>query len=212
MQTPEGGYGIETPLIGRHNVENILGVAAAAWASGIAMEAILRGIASFQAVPGRLESIPTGIGAQVVVDYCHTPDALEKCLRALQAVPHERVITLFGCGGDRDPIKRPIMGEIALRLSDRVIVTSDNPRTEDPHKIVQDILKGMSGGEEKFIVIEDRREALRKGIEELREGDIFLIAGKGHETYQIIGRQKFPFDDREIAREYLAQAGKGAGA
>lgn len=210
LRTPDGQTRrILTHLIGRHNVENIVGVIAAAWACGVPFETIVRGIQAFSAVPGRLQSVPNGIGAQVVVDYCHTPDALEKCLLALHAIPHKRIITLFGCGGDRDPKKRPIMGEIALRLSDRVIVTSDNPRTEDPQKVIQDILAGMQENQEKYTVIPDRREALFQGIKELSEGDIFLIAGKGHENYQIIGRQKFHFDDREIAAEYLHTTGKG---
>ena len=199
-----------TPLIGRHNIANILGSIAAAWAAGVSLEAIRIAIDTMQAVPGRLESIPNGIDSQIVVDYCHTPDALEKCLHTLNAIPHKRIITLFGCGGDRDRGKRPLMGSIALRLSDQVIVTSDNPRTEDPLEIIKEIEAGMTEGKDRYVVIPDRREAIRFGIDKILQGDIFLLAGKGHETYQILGRKKTPFDDRVIAREFLFEAGKGA--
>lgn len=202
---------IHTHLVGRHNVYNIMGAIAAARSGGVSLEAIRRGVESMRSVPGRLESVPNGIGAQVVVDYCHTPDALEKCLHTLNAIPHKRIITLFGCGGDRDRSKRPIMGEIALRFSDYTIVTSDNPRTENPQSIIDEILSGMTESQGRYAVISDRREAIRKGVEELQSGDIFLLAGKGHETYQILGRQKYPFDDRLIAREYLNEMGKGVG-
>lgn len=212
LETRQGDrLAIHTHLIGRHNVYNILGAVAAAWAGGIPLDAIRRGVENLVAVPGRLESIPNKIGAQVVVDYCHTPDALEKCLHTLVAIPHRRIITLFGCGGDRDRSKRPIMGEIALRFSDWVIVTSDNPRTEDPLAIIREIEAGMKEGKDRYTVIPDRREAIRAGVAELQTGDIFLLAGKGHETYQIIGRTKTPFDDRQITHEFLFEAGKGDG-
>ncbi len=201
---------IQTRLVGRYNVANILGAAAMAWACGVPLESIRQGIESCGAVPGRLESVPNGVGAQVVVDYCHTPDALEKCLLALKAVPHQRILTVFGCGGDRDSGKRPMMGEIALRLSDRAIVTSDNPRTENPQQILNDIETGMTFDKARYVVIPDRREAIKTAVDELASGDILLIAGKGHETYQILGRKKVPFDDRELTRKYLIEAGKGA--
>ncbi len=210
LEFPEGSQcAVHSRMIGRHNIYNLLAAGAAAWAAGAPVEVIRRGLEACHGVPGRLEPVPNTIGAQVVVDYSHKPDALEKCLQALRAIPHQRIITLFGCGGDRDKSKRPTMGAIALRYSDRVIVTSDNPRTEDPERIIQDIVAGMAGGGGRYRVIVDRREALRAGVAELRPGDIFLIAGKGHETYQIIGRQKFPFDDREITRQLLIEAGKG---
>jgi len=206
---PEEDFVVRTRLVGRYNIYNLLGSAATAWACGVPLEAICEGIQQFSQVPGRLESVPNCIGAQVVVDYCHTPDAMQKCLETLAALPHRRILTLFGCGGDRDRTKRPIMGEIALRLSDRVIVTSDNPRTEAPLQIIREIEAGMAFGRNRYVVIPDRREALRMGVDELQPGDVFLIAGKGHETYQIIGREKFPFDDREIARSLLIELGKG---
>ncbi len=202
---------VETGLIGRFNVYNVLGAAALAWACGTPVEAIWRGIAKMKNVPGRMETVPNRINAQVVVDYSHTPDALDKCLRALKAIPHQRIITLFGCGGDRDKTKRPQMGAIALAHSDRVIVTSDNPRTENPDRIIEDIETGMREQRDRYTIISDRREALKAGVKELREGDIFLIAGKGHETYQILGREKTPFDDREITRNLLIESGKGKG-
>lgn len=201
--------GISTQLVGKHNVYNLLGAIAVAWCADIPMDAIQKGIQRLSAVPGRLESIENSIHAQIVVDYCHTPDALEKCLQTLSAIPHRRIVTLVGCGGDRDPGKRPLMGKIALDYSDFVIVTSDNPRTEDPHKIIRDIEAGMTSGKDRYTVIPDRREAIRAGIDRIEPEDILLIAGKGHETYQIIGRAKYPFDDREIARRMLAETGKG---
>ncbi len=202
-------FPIHTQMVGLHNVANILAAVSAAWAGGVPLDVIRKGVELMPSVPGRLESIPNSIGAQVVVDYCHTPDALEKCLHALTAIPHNRIITLFGCGGDRDKGKRPMMGEIALRFSDHVIVTSDNPRTEDADMIIKDIEAGMTAGKEKYDVIPKRKEAIKAGVAELKEGDIFLVAGKGHETYQIIGSEKTPFDDREITTDYLNQAGKG---
>ncbi len=210
LQNPENlMLTISTPLLGRHNIYNILGSAAAAWAAGVPLNLIEKGIAQFQAVPGRLEPVPNAIGAQVVVDYCHTPDALDKCLQALRTLPHNRILTVFGCGGDRDTGKRPQMGKIALNLSDVVFLTSDNPRTEDPQKILREIEAGMNQPGKHYTTIENRREAIRAAAHELREGDILLIAGKGHEDYQIIGNEKIHFDDREAARDCLIECGKG---
>jgi UDP-N-acetylmuramoyl-L-alanyl-D-glutamate--2,6-diaminopimelate ligase len=139
----------------------------------------------------------------VIIDYAHTPDALENIIGSFKALEAGRVVTLFGCGGDRDATKRPEMGEIAARLSDFVIVTSDNPRTEAPDKIIEHILEGMKGTKTPYIVIENRREAIGWALKNARPGDIILLAGKGHETYQIIGKEKFPFDEREIVGELL---------
>lgn len=200
---------VRSPLVGRHNVENMVGAAATAYACGLSPEAIHQGLEALSSVPGRLESIRNNVGAQVVVDYCHTPDALEKCLQTLCGLPHNRIITIVGCGGDRDPSKRAPMGEIALRYSHWVIVTNDNPRTEDPQSIIKDIENGMDGLNERYTVIENRREAIASAMEMLAEGDIVLIAGKGHETYQLIGHTKYPFDDRLVARECLIALGKG---
>jgi UDP-N-acetylmuramoyl-L-alanyl-D-glutamate--2,6-diaminopimelate ligase len=210
VHTPDGNYLRFQPyFLGRHNIYNVLGAVAVAWSCEIPLHVSKKGIEDIAAVPGRLETVPNKIGCQVVVDYCHTPDALEKCLQTLQEVPHRRILTLFGCGGDRDPLKRPLMGEIAMKYSDEVIVTNDNPRTEDPDKILRDIQEGMKQGKSKYVVIPDREKAIRTGIRKLGENDIFLIAGKGHETYQIIGREKRPFDDRNIAQKYLNEKGGG---
>lgn len=208
LHLPNGHAHVHTPFIGKHNVYNVLGVCAAAYAQGLTLDEIQHGISQFQPVPGRLEQVKTSIGAQVVVDYCHTPDALEKCLETLDAIPHKRLMTLFGCGGDRDPVKRPLMAQAAERWSDVVIVTSDNPRTENPTKIIEEIMAGIHGSSKVIHVIEDRRLAIQTAIEALEEGDLLLLAGKGHEDYQIIGKAKHPFDDRLIAREYLKQLGK----
>jgi UDP-N-acetylmuramoyl-L-alanyl-D-glutamate--2,6-diaminopimelate ligase len=150
-----------------------------------------------------METVPNEHGLTVVVDYAHAPDPLEKALEMLRTICSGKLVCVFGCGGDRDRGKRPIMGSIAERLADRVIVTSDNPRTEDPETIINEIFKGIQD-RSKVRRIADRRQAIAAAIEELEPADILLIAGKGHEDYQIIGTTKLPFDDREVARENLA--------
>lgn len=209
LRFPDASFDVLTPLQGRHNVYNILGACAAAYSQGVEPTQLAQCVESLNAAPGRLEQVENGIGALVVVDYSHTPDALEKCLETLNAVPHQRILTVFGCGGDRDKTKRPKMGAIALRLSDKAFVTSDNPRTEDSQAILDDVVAGMTG-EGEYVVIADRDQAIRAAIEELQADDILLIAGKGHETYQILGRDKIHFDDRETARKHLLALGKGA--
>ena len=208
-----------SPLVGRHNVENILCAAGAAAALGIAPETVGRGIAALACVPGRLERVDTARGIGVYVDYSHTPDALENALRALRALTAGRLICVFGCGGDRDRTKRPVMGAIAGRLSDLAIVTSDNPRSEAPEAIIADILPGLrregaqpldpaaAGGlnGRGFVAEPDRRTAIALGLRAARRGDVVLIAGKGHETYQVIGGQTIHFDDREEAARVLAE-------
>ena len=153
-------------------------------------------------VPGRFESIPNHRNVGVIVDYAHTPDALEKLLDAARPLTKGRIITVFGCGGDRDSIKRPIMAGVASNRSDVTVLTSDNPRTEDPATILQEVASGIASGRE-YVQIEDRIEAIHFAIEQAKEGDTVVIAGKGHENYQIIGRQKIHLDDRETAREAL---------
>jgi len=155
-------------------------------------------------VKGRVEVVPTGRDFTVIIDYAHKPYALENIIKTFKEFAPGRVVTLFGCGGDRDKMKRPLMGEIAARLSDFVIVTSDNPRTEDPGKIIEDILSGMQNTKTPYVVIENRREAIGWAIKNAQPNDIIILAGKGHETYQIIGKEKFHFDEREIVREFLA--------
>ena len=156
-------------------------------------------------MPGRLEAVPNSKGIHILVDYAHKPDALEKVLTMLKGLKGAgRLITVFGCGGDRDRQKRPVMGKIAVELSDQVFITSDNPRTEDPNDIIEEILVGTLGYRN-FVVQADRREAIYAALRFSQAGDIVLISGKGHENYQIIGTQKYSFDDRFIAQEAMTQ-------
>lgn len=193
-------------ILGRYNVYNVLGAISIALLLGIKREIVLDKIKELKGAPGRYELVNCGQDFTVIVDYSHTGDALENILKSINELKKGKVITVFGCGGDRDPSKRPVMGEIAERLSDIAIVTSDNPRTEDPHKIVEQVLEGMKG--KKHIVEEDRDFAISKAIELAEVKDIILIAGKGHETYQILGRKKIHFDDREIARREIVKKKK----
>lgn len=214
LVTPAGELPFSSPLLGRYNLSNLMAAAAVGYALGIRPEVIVRGIASHGTVPGRLEPVKNRQGITCLVDYAHTGDALENVLTTLRKLTSGRIITVFGCGGDRDPGKRPIMGEIAARLSDLAIATSDNPRTEDPFVILEQVRSGIlpmglheftrdelqAGLQGKgFIALENRREAIRLGARLSRPGDILLLAGKGHEDYQIIGRLKHHFDDREEA-------------
>lgn len=195
-----------TPLKGVHNLYNILSAVSFLMRMGVKEEAIVNGLKSFEGAPGRLEEIRSRKGT-IYIDYAHTPDALEKVLKALRLITRGRLIVVFGCGGDRDKGKRPEMGRIASLLSDVVIITSDNPRSEDPHAIIDDILKGVKckefNGERGYIVEVDRGKAIRKGIEIMNEGDVLLVAGKGHENYQIVGEKVIPFNDREEVKKVL---------
>lgn len=207
-------------LIGAANLENILGAVGAGFALALPEAAIVEGIERLKSVPGRLEKIDNERGIAVLVDYAHTPDALEKVLGAVRPLTDGKVFTVFGCGGDRDRGKRPLMGEIAARLSDIVILTSDNPRSEDPWRILRDIEEGVrragvgclethaAGVEARrgYGIEADRREAIRIALRWARPGDLVLIAGKGHEDYQILGAEKIHFDDREVARELFSRA------
>lgn len=193
---------VTLPLVGRFNVENALVAFGIGLALGFTNEAIVSALESAPQVPGRLERVTGSKGAHpgfgVLVDYAHTPDSVAKAIDAVRAVTDGRVLCVFGCGGDRDHGKRPKMGTAAL-AADFAIVTSDNPRTEDPDAIIEQILSGMKGHEERYAVMPDRAEAIRFAIGRAREGDVVLIAGKGHEDYQIIGNVKHHFDDREVA-------------
>ncbi len=195
---------IRSNLLGRPNAYNVAAAFGGALAAGLVPEAIRDGIESLQGVPGRMERVEEGQPFLVIVDYAHTPDALENMLRTVRALPHRRLITLFGCGGDRDRSKRPIMGEIAARLSDVVIATSDNPRTEDPAAILNEIEIGLAKGSAGYRLILDRRAAIQTAVAMAEKYDAVVIAGKGHESYQIIGNDALPFDDREAAREAIA--------
>ena len=202
-----GALGIKTPLRGRFNVENMLGAIAAGRLLGIDDDTIIRGIESLPGVPGRFEAVDEGQPFTVLVDYAHTPEALENVLRAAQDLDSGRVICVFGCGGDRDRGKRPVMGRIAGELADLAIVTSDNPRSEDPRAIIDEILAGAEGELE---VEADRRDAIARAVEEAESGDVVLIAGKGHEQGQQFRDRTVPFDDREVVREALRRLGAAA--
>ncbi|HSA91590.1 MAG TPA: UDP-N-acetylmuramoyl-L-alanyl-D-glutamate--2,6-diaminopimelate ligase [Terriglobales bacterium] len=212
LATPRGSASISTHLIGRVNVYNILAAAAAAVGRGCSLDAIRRGVAAVHRVPGRFESVDCGQPFAVVVDYAHTDDALRNLTAVARAfVSREghagRVITLFGCGGDRDRTKRPLMGDAAGRGSDFVLLTSDNPRSEDPLAIINDALVGLQKTGTRHLVEPDRRRAIERAIAEARTGDIVLIAGKGHERVQVSAAGSLPFDDVEVARETLRAAG-----
>ncbi len=190
------------PLIGRFNVYNSLAALAASYALGLNLRESVRNLAECPQVPGRLESVGQHLNFRVYVDYAHTPDALEKVLETVRELKPKRLITVFGCGGDRDKAKRPLMGAAVQRVSDVAIVTSDNPRTEDPAAIIRDIEAGMTKG--RYAAIVDRREAIYEAITRAGEKDIVLIAGKGHETYQEIGGVRHDFDDRKVALNAIA--------
>ncbi len=218
VAAPGGSYNFKTPLVGAHNVENILSAVGVATVLDISSDTMKAGIEALSAIPGRLESIENNIGRFVYVDYAHTPDALENVTSALKKIAPARLICVFGCGGDRDKEKRPLMGEIVARLCDLAIVTSDNPRTENPEAIINQILPGIkkikgieysaknltTGFTAKGYTVEpDRRRAIELAILASRPEDAVLIAGKGHETYQILGTSVIDFDDREEARKVL---------
>ena len=198
---------INCPLVGRYNVYNCAAAAGIALLEGLSLGQVVDGLATFANVPGRLQSVPNDRGLHVFVDYAHTPDALENVLKALREVrgPGAQVITVFGCGGDRDRKKRPLMGAAAQGLSDRIIVTSDNPRTEDPGAIIDDIYTGLDTSAAGVSRCDDRAEAIRLAITSAKPGDIILIAGKGHEDYQIIGERTIHFSDSETAGQFLNQ-------
>jgi UDP-N-acetylmuramoyl-L-alanyl-D-glutamate--2,6-diaminopimelate ligase len=215
VDTPRGRLAIRSPLVGRPNVYNILGVIGAATALDLPPDAIERGIARLQRVPGRFQIVSTPADdVRVVVDYAHTDDALKNLLETVRPLTSGRLITVFGCGGDRDRSKRPLMGAVAARMSDLVLLTSDNPRSEDPARIIEDITRGLAptpqpGGPTRavtpFETNVDRRAAIRQAIRAAAPGDLVVIAGKGHEKYQVIGDRTLPFDDVEVAREALGQ-------
>ena len=190
---------------GKFSVYNGLSAISAALILGIDLKAAAAALEGCAGVKGRAEVVPTGRDFTMIIDYAHTPDALENIINTVRGFAAGRVVTLFGCGGDRDSKKRPIMGKIAADKSDFVIVTSDNPRTEEPSAIINDILAGMEGTETPYTVIENRREAIGWAIENAKPRDIIILAGKGHETYQILGREKFHFDEREVIAQFLAK-------
>lgn len=190
---------------GHFTVYNSMGAAICALASGLEFETVLKLLSEAPGVPGRVEVVPTNTPYSVVIDYAHSPDGLQNVLSSLREVAKKRIITVFGCGGDRDRTKRPKMGKIVGALADVAVVTSDNPRTEDPEAIIQDILPGMNGSRARIKVIPNRTEAIRYALSIAKADDLVLLAGKGHETYQILGTQKVHYDEREIVSQILAE-------
>ncbi len=209
LHTPKGEVAFRSPLVGQYNLANLLAAVGAVLHLGVDLKLIAEVLPQFSGVPGRMERVQLSTTAQdisIIVDYAHTPDSLENLLRAARPFISGKMICVFGCGGDRDRTKRPKMGQIAAQLADQVVVTSDNPRTEDPGRILQDILAGIVAIEP--VVICDRATAIRTAVLEAQPGDGVLIAGKGHEDYQILGTEKIHFDDREQARAALMQRQK----
>jgi UDP-N-acetylmuramoyl-L-alanyl-D-glutamate--2,6-diaminopimelate ligase len=210
--TPIGRLELESPLVGRPYVYNTLAAVSAALVLGFSLGEIQRALEGCMGAPGRFERVPNSGGFAVVVDYAHTDDALEKVLETAREVSRGRVVTLFGCGGDRDRTKRAPMGEAAGRGSDFVVLTSDNPRGEDPSRILTDAEEGLARTSCRYEVISDRRQAIFRAIDEARPGDVVVLAGKGHEDYQILADRTIHFDDREVAHEALEARGLAAGA
>jgi len=199
-------YDFQTKLLGRHNIANLLSAAATLVGLGWSVESALKLLSHCTGAPGRLERVGQQGGCEVLVDYAHSDDALEQVLKSLEAVRDARkgrIITVFGCGGDRDKLKRPKMARVVSLLSDITVATSDNPRTEDPASIIDDIEAGILSDRTQYLREVDRRSAIHAALRLARPEDVLLIAGKGHETYQIIGKEKLPFDDREVVREYF---------
>ena len=201
-------YKFEIDLVGEYNLYNVLGCVASALSLGIEMDFIVKKLETMPAVPGRFETIKNDLEVRVVVDFAHTDDGLLNVGKTLKQITDNRVITIFGAGGDRDHEKRPKMAKAAVKFSDYIILTSDNPRTENPVSILADIEKGLINEKypfDKYLIIEDRERAIKHGMKLLKKGDSLLIAGKGHETYQIIGTEKTHFDDREVVRNFLKE-------
>jgi len=203
LKTPRGERRVTSPLVGRPHVYNMLAATGAALELGFDLETIVKGLETCAGAPGRFERVATDGDFAVIVDYAHSDDALLNTLKTARDLTKGRIITVFGCGGDRDKTKRVPMGEVAGRHSDLVIVTSDNPRTENPLAIIEEIEKGLQNTNCPYLSISDRREAIHQAIFKAKPDDVVIIAGKGHETYQIVGSEKYHFDDREIAREAL---------
>jgi len=217
VRTPQGTFPIRSTLVGRPNVYNILAAVSTGTALGLPLDAIERGVTALAGVPGRFEVVS---GAKdevtVVVDYAHTDDALRNLLETARPLTRKRLITVFGCGGDRDRTKRPLMGAVAGRLSDLILITSDNPRSENPARIIEEIQRGLTpdtrrDSSQRLVTVVDRLEAITTAIELARPGDLVLIAGKGHEKYQVIGTQVLPFDDVAVARKALSRRRSNSG-
>ncbi|MBI5636440.1 MAG: UDP-N-acetylmuramoyl-L-alanyl-D-glutamate--2,6-diaminopimelate ligase [Nitrospinae bacterium] len=208
LATPKGDVSFNIPLPGHHNIQNAMAAFSAGYAEGIELETVVKGIETAPPVPGRFEKVDAGQDFAVIVDYAHTDNALENVLKTARGITKNRLICVFGCGGDRDRTKRPKMGRIAADMADQVVVTSDNPRTEVPHRIIEDIMAGIpAGARGRVTAVTDREEAISHAIGIARAGDMVLIAGKGHEDYQIVGTVKHLFDDRKVAAKYIRSRG-----
>jgi UDP-N-acetylmuramoyl-L-alanyl-D-glutamate--2,6-diaminopimelate ligase len=223
VRTPRGTLHVRSKLVGRPNAYNILAAVATATALDLPFSAIEEGVRRLENVPGRFQVVSAPHDdVRIVVDYAHTDDALKNLLETARPLAQGRVITVFGCGGDRDKTKRPLMGAVAARLSDMVVVTSDNPRSEDPEQIIEDIRRGIVLPADRVgpkghgpkatpsLAIVDRKAAIERAVREAAAGDLILVAGKGHEKYQVIGDRTLPFDDVEVARAALAQRRAGS--
>jgi UDP-N-acetylmuramoyl-L-alanyl-D-glutamate--2,6-diaminopimelate ligase len=208
LGSPYGAAAVHSPLVGRFNASNALAAAATALAAGLDVEAVAAGLSAPVVVPGRMERIEAGQPFPVLVDYAHTPDGLEQVLRAARPLvePHGRLVVVFGCGGDRDRAKRPAMGKAAAGLADMIVVTSDNPRSEEPLAIIDEVVAGVPSGVHP-IVEPDRRLAVAVALSDRGPGDVVVVAGKGHESGQTAGGVTVPFDDRVVTREELARLG-----
>jgi UDP-N-acetylmuramoyl-L-alanyl-D-glutamate--2,6-diaminopimelate ligase len=200
ISTPVGDVSVNLAMPGRHNVQNGMAAFAVGMAEGLPFDLVVKALESLKSVPGRFERVDEGQAFSVIVDYAHTDDALAKTLKTAREITKNRLICVFGCGGDRDHGKRPKMAKVAAEMADVVVITSDNPRTENPKAIIDEALTGVAPGfSSKVLVHEKREDAISAAVEMAGEGDTVLLAGKGHEDYQIIGKQKFPFDDRKVA-------------
>ena len=212
--SPAGTLHLRSPLLGRFNAYNVLAAAAAAASLDVPAQGIEAGVRALEAVPGRMEVV-TGDGddVTVIVDFAHTDAALRGTLEAIRSLAEGRLVTVFGCGGDREVAKRSLMGAVAARLSDRIVITSDNPRSEDPRAIIEDIERGLPrDGAPPWLAIVDREEAISRAVRDARPGDVVVVAGKGHEQHQVIGRRHVPFRDATVARSALERRRAGAGA
>lgn len=207
LLSPAGSANVRSRLVGRPNVANILASAAVSLGLGIPLDIVVPGIEALESVPGRFERVDSGQPFDVVVDFAHTDLAFETVLRTARELARGRVLIVFGCGGDRDRTKRPVMGEIAARLADYVILTNDNPRSEDPDQIVNDILPGVKQGDGRYEIVHDREQAFDRAFELAREGDLVLLAGKGHQREQIFRDHVEPWSEQEVARKLLARRG-----
>lgn len=205
LHTPHGGTGINLGIPGIFSIYNALAAASVCYSLGIPLDFIAQGLEAVKGVDGRFELLDTGTDYSVILDYAHTPDGLENILRTAKGFAKGKVITLFGCGGDRDQAKRPIMGEIAGKYSDYCIITSDNPRSEEPMDIIMDIVPGVRKTDCPYTIIENRREAIEFALTHAKKDDVVLLTGKGHETYQILKDRTIPFDEKKIVLEILGK-------